>query len=93
MLVNGAKKTQEVKILDWIFCIYYLVQFQKDKKVMRVLINSSNKISIMTLPYAKQLSLWIRKTDIKVYKIDKSSLKTFRMVIAGFQVIDKLAWV
>ena len=45
---------------------------------------------MMTLAYAKQLGLRIKKTDVKAQKIDKSSSNTFRMVIADFQVIDKL---
>ena len=40
--------------------------------------------------YAKYLDLWIRKTDIGAQKIDESLLKIFRMIIACFQVIDKL---
>ena len=43
----------------------------------------------MTLAYAKQLGLRTRKTDVGAQKIDGSSLDTFGMVIAGFQVIDK----
>ena len=37
----------------------------------------------MTLSYIKRLGYWTQK-------IDKSLLKTFKMVIAGFQVLDKL---
>ena len=42
----------------------------------------------------KQLGLWTRKTDIGTHKIDQSSLDMFAIVIAGFQVINKLdmAW-
>ena len=49
---------------------------------------------MITPAYAKQLGLQARKTDIKTQKIDRSGLDTFKMVIAGFQIIDKLsrAW-
>ena len=44
----------------------------------------------MTLAYAKQLSLQVQKTDVGAQKIDGLLLRTFGMVIAGFQVEKKL---
>ena len=44
----------------------------------------------MTPAYAKQLGLQVQKTDVRVQKIDNSSLQTFGMFIAGFKVEDKL---
>ena len=44
----------------------------------------------MTPAYTKQLGLWTRKTDVKAQKIDGSLLATYGMVIAAFQVKDKL---
>ena len=44
----------------------------------------------MTPAYAKQLSLRTHKTDVGAQKIDASLLRTFGMVIAGFQVEVKL---
>ena len=44
----------------------------------------------MTSAYAKKLDLRAQKTDVAAQKIDKSSLDMFGMVIANFQVIDKL---
>ena len=48
----------------------------------------------MTPAYVKQPSLQVRKTDVKTQKIDGLLLRTFEMVIAGFQEEDKLskAW-
>ena len=40
-------------ILDRVFCIYYPVQFQKDKEVIKALIDSGSKVNAMTLAYAK----------------------------------------
>ena len=72
-------------ILDQVLCIYYLVQFRKDKwKTIQALINSGNKVNAMTLAYVKKLGLWTPKTDVGAQKIDRSSLDTFEMVIAGF---------
>ena len=45
----------------------------------------------MTLAYAEQLSLQVRKTDVGAQKIHGSSLQTFEMVITGFQVENKLS--
>ena len=44
----------------------------------------------MTLAYAKKLGFWTQKTDVGAQKIDGWSLDTSAMVIAGFQVINKL---
>ena len=44
----------------------------------------------MTLIYAKQLGLWTQKTEVRAQKINGSLLRTFGMVIAGFQVENKL---
>ena len=44
----------------------------------------------MTPAYAKQLGLQVRKTDVGPQKFNGLSLRTFEMVIAGFQVKDKL---
>ena len=49
-----------------------------------------SKVNAMTLAYAKQLGFQVQKTDIGAQKIDGSLLQTFGMVIAGFQVEDKL---
>ena len=77
-------------VLDQVLYIYYPVQFQKDKATIQALINSGSKFNMITPAYAKQLGLWSQKTDIGAQKTDGSSLDTFRIVIAGFQVIDKL---
>ena len=44
----------------------------------------------MTPAYAKRLDLQTSKTNMKAQKIDGSLIKTFKIVIASFQVIDKL---
>ena len=46
---------------------------------------------MMTPAYAKQLGLQVQKTYVRAQKIDGSLLQTFGMVIAGFQVEDKLS--
>ena len=89
-MTEAIKEAQEV-ILDRLPCIYSLVQFRKNKgATIWVLIDLDSEVNAMTLAYAKQLGLQVRKTDIEAQKIDDSLLRTFRMVIASFQVKDKL---
>ena len=89
-VTEASKEAQEV-ILDRVPCIHYPVQFRKDKgATIRALIDLGSKFNAMTPAYAKQLGLQVRKTDVGAQKIDGSSLRTFGMVIAGFQVEDKL---
>ena len=66
-----------------------MVQFEKDKKIIKALINFGSKVNIITLAYASKLSSKVWKTDVRAQKIDSSLLKTFEMVIAGFQIEDK----
>lgn len=89
-LVTGASKEAQKVILSRMRCIHFPVQFRKDKRAtIQVLINLGSKVNAMTLAYAKQLGLQAWKTDVGAQKIDGSFLRTFRMVIVGFQVEDK----
>ena len=89
-LVIGANKKAQEMILGRVPCIHHPAQFRKDKEVIKALIDSGSKVNAITPAYAKQLGLQVRKTDVGAQKIDGSSLRTFGMVIAGFQVEDKL---
>ena len=97
-VISASKKIQVTQvihkgkkvILDQVPCIYYLVQFQNNKKTtIWVLMNSDSEVNAMTPAYVKKLGLQTRKTDIKTQKIDGSSINAFGMVIASFQVLDK----
>ena len=44
----------------------------------------------MTLAYILKLSFKVRTIDIEAQKINGSTLETFRMVMARFQIEDKL---
>ena len=89
-VTEASKEAQEV-ILDRVPCIHYPVQFRKDKgATIRALIDLGSKVNTITPAYAKQLGLQVQKTDVGAQKIDGSSLRTFGMIIAGFQVEDKL---
>ena len=77
-LVTEASKEAQKIILDWEPCIYYPVQFRKDKKAtIRALIDLDSKVNAMTPAYAKQLGLHVQKTDVGAQKIDGSLLRTF----------------
>ena len=90
-ITDTSKKTEKVKLLDRVFSIYYPVKFQNDKgKDVLAFLNFKNKINAITLAYIVQLGFKVRKTDFGTQKIDGSSLKTYGMVIAAFQVFDKL---
>ena len=77
-------------VLDRVLCIHYLMQFQKYKEVIRVLINSGSKINVITLVYVSKLRLMVQKTDMKTQKIDSLLLEIYKIVIAAFQVLNKL---
>ena len=66
-LVIGANKKAPEVVLDRAPYIYYLLQFQKDKKsaIIWALIDSGSEINAMTPAYAKQLGFRIRKTDVE----------------------------
>ena len=68
--------------------IHYPIWFKKKK--VQALIDSGSEFNAMTLAYAAKLDLGVRETDIGAQKIDGSTLDTFGMVLADFQVEDKL---
>ena len=89
-MIEASKEALEVT-LDRVPCIHYPVQFRKDKGVtIQALFDLGSEVNAMTPAYAKQLDLQVRKTDVGAPKINGSLLRTFGMVIAGFQVEDKL---
>ena len=54
------------------------------------MINSGNDVNAMTSGYALKLGLKVRLTNDGAQKIDDFTLETFGMVLASFQVEDKL---
>lgn len=57
---------------------------------VKALINSSSEINTMTSAYASKLGLQARHMNVGVQKIDGSTLPMFKMVLASFQVKNKL---
>ncbi len=51
--------------------------------------NLRSKANAMSLAFAQQLGLKIRKTNVGAQKIDGTTLETYRMVVSIFSVSDK----
>ena len=85
-----TQKLLEV-IVDRVSYIHYPFQFQKNKKAtIWALIDSSSEVNAMAPAYAATLGLKVYQTNIGAQKIDGLLFKTFRLVIASFQVEDNL---
>ena len=74
--------------LQKILYIHYPIWFKK--KEVQALIDSGSEVNAITLAYALRLGRRVYRTDIRAQKIDGSTLKIFGMVLASFQVEDKL---
>ena len=84
-------ETPKIRVLDNVSCIRYPVQFRKDKgNNVLALLNFKSEVNAMTLAYAAYLSLKVRMTNVNAQKIDRCLLATYGMIIAAFQVINKL---
>lgn len=83
---NEALTRFAVIVLDRVSCIYYLVQFRKDRnnKRIKALIDSRIKVNVMTPTYASKLGLRVRETNVKALKINGFTLETYEMVLATF---------
>ena len=91
MVIGASRKAPKVRVLDRIPCICYPVQFCKDKgKDVLALLDSKSKVNAMTPAYAAHLGPKVKVTDVGTQKINGSSLATYGMIIATFQVVDKL---
>ena len=83
-------ETNKELTLERVPCIHYLLCFQKDTTGIRALVDSGSEVNTMTPAYAAKLDLQVQKTNIRAQKIDGSTLETFGMVLADFQVENKL---
>ena len=89
-MTGASTEALKVRVLERVSCIYYLVQFHKDKnRDVLALLNSRSEVNAMTSTYAAHLGLKIRIIDVGARKTNASSLATYGMVIAAFQVVDK----
>lgn len=65
------------------------IQFDLKKKI-QTLIDSNNKINAMTLPYILKIDFQVCQTNIGAQIIDNSSFEIFEIVLASFQIENKL---
>ena len=80
-----------MRVLDRVSCICYPIQFCKDKgKDVLALLDSGSEVNIMTPAYAAYLDFKVRVTNVGMQKIDGFLLATYGIVIAAFQVVNKL---
>ena len=86
----GASIENNLLALDRVPCIRYLIQFKKSEVQVQALIDSGSEINAMTPGYVSKLGLKVRPTDVGAQKNDGSTIETFGMVLASFQVEDKL---
>lgn len=77
-------------LLECILSIYHLIPFKKDQAKVQALLNSGSEVNTMTLANIAWLNLKIWPTNIRAQKIDGFRLKIFRMILASFQVNNKL---
>ena len=90
-MTSASREAPKVRALDKVYYIYYPVQFRKDKsKDVLALLDSGSEVNTMTPAYATHLGFKVRVIDVGAQKIDGSLLATYGMVIAAFQVVDKL---
>lgn len=70
--------------LKYMLYIYYSVQIKKDKAKIQALLDSGNKINLMTLVYAAKLGPKVRSTNVGIQKINNFTFETFEMILASF---------
>ena len=93
-MTTSLSKTETSKeesvSLERVPCIHHLLSFQKNNVNVRASIDSGSEVNAMTLAYASKLGLKVYHIDAGAQKIDGSILKIFGIVLAKFQVEDKL---
>ena len=83
-------ETNKEMILERMPYIHYLLRLRKVTADVKSLVDLGSEFNTMTLAYSAKLGLQVRKTNIGAQKIDGSTLDTFEIVLADFQVEDKL---
>lgn len=76
--------------LKHILCIYYPVWFKKNQAKIRALLDFADEVNAIVPAYMAKLSLKVWLINVGAQKIDGYILETFGMILASFQVEDKL---
>lgn len=67
-----------------------VLYMRKDINKVQTLLDLSSKVNIKTLIYDSKLGFRVSYTNIGNQKLDDSTLKTFKIVLASFEIKDKL---
>ena len=88
ILITSVPVIDDSEKVVKVFYIYYLIQVEQDQ--IQTLLDRESEVNAINLDYAWKLGLKIWKTNIRAKKMDGSTLKTFGMVNADFQIEDKV---
>ena len=69
-------------------CIRYPITFER--KSVLVLLNLNNEINTIHPTFAQELGFAIRLINIRVQKIDGTTINTYRIVVAAFLLTDRV---
>lgn len=64
--------------------IYYQVYFIKNQAKIKALLDSGNKVNIITLVYKAKLGFKIQSINVEAQKINSSTSKLFKIDLANF---------
>lgn len=70
--------------------IYHLVRFKKNQAKVRSLLDSDNEVNVKTLAYIARLGFQVWSSNVRVQKINDSTFHKFGMILASFQIKNKL---
>lgn len=87
--ITKANKENKV-ILEKILYIYYLLCFWKNTAKAKALFDSGSENNAMMSVYILKLGFQVQYTNIRAQKINNSIFKTFKIVLASFQIKNQL---
>ena len=91
----GASKDKEKSKVEYpenltqVSYIRYSIIFRKKSVPVLALFDLGNKVNAIHPTFARELGLFIRLTDVRIQKIDGTTLDTFEMTFAAFSMMDK----
>lgn len=88
-IIETSKK-DEVVLVKKILYIPYPLYFYKDTAEIKALFNSGNKVNAMIPAYIAKIGPKVCFINIVAQKINSSTFNIFEIVLASFQVEDKL---
>lgn len=77
-------------LFNYTFCIYYLICFKKNQANVQALLNFYSEINVITPAYVAKLGPKSWCINIGAQKINSFILEIFRIILASFQIENKL---